>query len=232
MNPLCRIDVKTILQSEEKNMFCPSCGGKENNPVQFCRLCGANLGVVRESLAEEDNFTALAINAREQIARAAAEKIKTGKWWEVSAIVPEVEKLFESPQERRHRQQRQDEEGRLRRLRGGTITSSVGFGLVLLFLLLALNSEEFLLFVGPSLLVFIIGLGVVLNGVFFTVPKRLKDADSSKETPEKTEYELKGYDALPNLFTSNQPPFLPLSVVENTTRNLAESEKRETGKIK
>lgn len=50
-------------------MFCPNCGEKENNPVQFCRLCGANLGVVRDSLEESDNYTASAINAREEIAR-------------------------------------------------------------------------------------------------------------------------------------------------------------------
>src|SRR5215204_2010358 len=213
-------------------MFCPSCGEKENNPVQFCRLCGANLGVVRDSLAESDNYSASAINAREEIARAAAEKIKTGEWWQVSAIVPEVEKLFESPQERLLRQQRQDGEGRLRRLRGGTITASIGFGLVLWFLILSTGSNEFLLLGGASLLVFIIGLGVVLNGLFFTVPKRRKDADSPNDAPEKNDYELSGNAEPKNLFTANQPPFQHLSVVEDTTRNLVESEKRDTNKIK
>jgi hypothetical protein len=213
-------------------MFCPSCGEKENNPVQFCRLCGANLGVVRDSLAEADNYTASAINAREEIARAAAEKIKTGQWWQVGAIVPEVEKLFETPQERNLRQQRQDEQQRLSLLRGGTITASVGFGMILLFLFVSMTDEKFLILIGPSLLVLMIGLGIVVNGLFFTVPKGLKAAKLPAEVPEQFRDELSGYTEPKNLFTPHQPPFPHLSVVENTTRNLVESEKRETHKIK
>ncbi len=212
-------------------MFCPNCGEKENNPVQFCRACGANLAVVRDSLEESDNYTASAINAREQIARAAAEKIKTGEWWQVGAIVPEVEKLFESPQERRLRQQDQAAEQRLSRLRGGTITASVGFGLVLLFLILCLMDEKFLMFVGPSLLVFLIGLGIVVNGLFFTVRKKLKSADSPDEISGQADHASIGNPAPKNLFAPKQAPFHHLSVVENTTRNLVESEKIETNKI-
>ncbi len=213
-------------------MFCPNCGEKENNPVQFCRLCGANLGVVRDSLEESDNYTASAINAREEVARAAAEKIKTGEWWQVSAIVPEVERLFESPQERSLRRQRQDEERRLSRLRGGTITAAVGLGLILLFLVATLSDEKFFGFIGPSLLVFMIGLGIVINGLFFTVPKRLRGTNLPEETPDKPDFEVIKNPEPKNLFTTNKPPFQHLSVVENTTRNLVESEKRDTSKIK
>ncbi len=213
-------------------MFCPSCGEKENNPVQFCRSCGANLGVVRDSLAESDNYTASVISAREEIARAAAERIKNGEWWQVHALVPEVEKLFESPQERALRRQRQAEEQRLHRLRGGTITASVGFGLILLFLIISMSDEKFLGLVGPSLLVFIIGLGIVINGLFFTIPKALKGANLSEKTSDKTNYELSGNPETKNLFLPHQTPFQHLSVVENTTQNLAESEKRDTNKIK
>ena len=213
-------------------MFCPNCGEKENNPVQFCRSCGANLGVVRDSLNEADNYTASAINAREEIARAAAEKIKTGTWWHVSAIVPEVEKLFESPQERVLRQQRQDEETRLRRLRGGTITAAVGFGLILVFLILSFLNTEFVLFIGPSLLVFLIGLGVVINGLYFTLPKGLRPAGQADDAAAKTDYGLTGESAPKAFPMPEQRPLQPLSVVENTTRNLVESEKRDTNKIK
>ncbi|MEP6901186.1 MAG: zinc ribbon domain-containing protein [Actinomycetota bacterium] len=213
-------------------MFCPNCGEKENNPVQFCRLCGANLGVVRDSLAESDNYTASAISAREEIARAAAERIKNGEWWQVGAIVPEVEKLFETPPERTLRRQRQAEEQRLSRLRGGTITASVGFGLILLFLFISMSDEKFLGLIGPSLLVFMIGLGIVINGLFFTIPKALKGANLSEETSAKPNSGLNLNPAPQNLFTPHQTPFQHLSVVENTTRNLAESEKRDTNKIK
>lgn len=136
-------------------------------------LCGANLGVVRASLEESDNYTASAINAREEIARAAAERIKNGEWWQVGALVPEVEKLFESPQTRSLRQKNQAEEQRLSRLRGGTITASVGLGLILLVLFAGLSDAKLIGLVGPSLLVFMIGLGIAINGLFFTIPKTL-----------------------------------------------------------
>ncbi len=212
-------------------MFCPNCGEKENNLVQFCRLCGANLGVVRDSLTESDNYTASAINAREEIARAAAEKIKTGEWWQVGALVPEVEKLFETPQAKSLRRQNQIGEQRLSRLRGGTITASVGFGLILLFLIAGLSDAKFFGLIGPSLLVFMIGFGIVINGLFFTVPKALKGANSPEENSDKASFELNGNPEPQNLVMPRQKSFQHLSVVENTTRNLAESEKRETNKI-
>ena len=125
----------------------------------------------------------------------------------------------------RARLQRQDEETRLRRLRGGTITAAVGFGLILAFLILSFINSDFVLFIGPSLLVFLIGLGVVINGLYFTLPKGLKPAG-------KTDYELTG-ESEPKVFSMPEPPpFQHLSVVENTTRNLVESEKRDTNKIK
>lgn len=214
-------------------MFCPNCGEKENNPVQFCRACGANLGVVRNSLEESDNYTASAINAREEIARAAAERIKTGTWWHVGAIVPEVEKLFESPQERTLRQQRQSEEQRLSRLRGGTITAAVGLGLILLFLIFAGTLHpNFLFLIGPSLLVFLIGLGVVVNGLYFTIPKALKTAGPNVDPADKIARELNEKADPKALSLPSETPFQHLSVVENTTRNLVESEKRDTHKIR
>ncbi|HVE55883.1 MAG TPA: hypothetical protein VNB22_03580, partial [Pyrinomonadaceae bacterium] len=154
------------------------------------------------------------------------------EWWQVGAILPEVEKLFESPQERGLREQKQVEEQRLRRLRGGTITASVGFGLILLVLVISLSDEKFFGLIGPSLLVFMIGIGIVINGLFFTVSRAPKAAQPAKDISGKSDDELSGNPEPQNLFTPNQPPFHHLSVVENTTRNLVEIEKRDTNKIK
>ena len=78
-------------------MFCPGCGLKEDRPVQFCRACGADLRAVRETLERPEAAEPSVVAAREEVTRALAARIKEGEWWHVGALVPEVEKLFESP---------------------------------------------------------------------------------------------------------------------------------------
>jgi hypothetical protein len=65
-------------------MFCPNCGLKEDRTVQFCRTCGTDLGVVRDALEQPNSVAASTAAAREEIARAAAAKIKDGQWWVLS----------------------------------------------------------------------------------------------------------------------------------------------------
>jgi hypothetical protein len=216
-------------------MFCPNCGEKENNLVQFCRTCGANLLVVRDSLQEADNYTASAINAREEIARAALAKIKEGQWWQVGMIVPEVEKLFESPAERSLRQQREDEQRKLKLLRDGTLTTAVGFGLVVLFLVASLAQANAFFLIGPALLVLLIGLGIVINGLFFADPKRLAGKSLDNKTPLDASDRQTGRANEPkSLISSAQSVFEHTSVTENTTRHLSKNslgERRDTNKI-
>jgi len=58
-------------------MFCPSCGVEDIKSSQFCRACGAELLVVRAALEQRaDTGPIEADNAREQIGRALADKIK------------------------------------------------------------------------------------------------------------------------------------------------------------
>ena len=204
-------------------MFCPGCGLKEERAVQFCRACGADLGAVRESLeraeaAEQPSVTA----AREEIARAIAARIKEGQWWQVGSLAPQAERLFESPRERRERLRRRDEEKRLERLRGGTITAAVGLGLVVLFQLLRVMDNRAVVLIGPSLIVLLVGLGVILNGLLFTIPKGSQGPDAAP-------------DATPSLLNDNatseldeprpeldaaSPSFIPASVTEQTTKHL------------
>jgi hypothetical protein len=87
-------------------------------------------------------------------------------------------------------------------------------------------------FIGPSLLVFLIGLGVVINGLYFTTPKALKTADRKAEPADEVARELSEKTDPKPLSLPDNAPFQHLSVVENTTRNLVESEKRDTNKIK
>jgi hypothetical protein len=204
-------------------MFCPGCGLKEERQVQFCRACGADLGAVRGTLdkpeAPEPSVTA----AREEIARAIAARIKEGQWWQVGSLAPQAERLFESPRERRERLRRRDEEQRLARLRGGIITAAVGLGLVVLFQLLRVMDDRAVVLVGPSIIVLLVGLGVILNGLLFTIPKGSQAADAAPDAPtpprldDNTTSEL---DTPRGELDAASPSFIPTSVTEHTTKHL------------
>lgn len=199
-------------------MFCPGCGLSEERSVQFCRTCGTDLGVVRESLAQPEAAGNSIALAREEIARAVAARIQTGEWWHLGAMVPEVEKLFESPQERRLRLLRKEEGARLRRVRAGVITAASGLGLMLFFSLLSIGKPDLLLLAGPALVVLLIGLGIVLNGLLFTVKKqsRALSADQEAEAPGLSRGLLASEPK-----ATGRPSFLPASVTDQTTRHLS-----------
>src|SRR5918992_5776325 len=116
-------------------MYCPSCGSEERQLSQFCRACGTDLRIVRNSLENPDAITQSAISAREHIGMAVADKIRqmsSAKDLEKVAedILPQFEKFLESPEEKR-----------LRRIRAGVITASIGFGASLILFLVSLNDS-------------------------------------------------------------------------------------------
>jgi hypothetical protein len=147
-------------------MYCPSCGSEERQLSQFCRACGTDLRVVRTSLERPDAITASAVSAREQIGLAVADQIRqlrSGKDLEHVAedVLPSFEKFLESPEERR-----------LRRLRAGVITASVGFALTLIMFVAALDKSDFFPFMVPGFITFMVGIGTVINGLLFTVTRK------------------------------------------------------------
>jgi hypothetical protein len=200
-------------------MYCPSCGSDERQPNQYCRACGVDLRGVRQTLERPDSITASAISARQQISLAIAEKIReveTGDDLKEIAedVLPQIEKFLESPEERR-----------LRRIRAGLITASVGFGATLgsLFLV-TMNDHDFLIFLLPTLVVFFIGLGLMINGLWFTLPrKQLPDADLNILSPESI-------DTTQRPITKNVSPAYPVltksSVTEHTTHHLPDKDVR------
>src|SRR5829696_3947985 len=146
-------------------MYCPSCGSDERQPSQFCRACGTDLRVVRTSLERPDAITASAVSAREHIGLAIADQIRqmrTGKDLEHIAedVLPPFEKFLESPEERR-----------LRRIRAGVITSSIGFALSVITFVAAMDRGDFLTIL-PGFITFMVGLGIIVNGLLFTVPRK------------------------------------------------------------
>src|SRR5262245_43593119 len=112
-------------------MFCPSCALEDRSQSQYCRSCGTELHLVRSSLERTDAELASALTAREEIGHAIAAKIKELRSARdlkkvAEDVLPQVEKFLEAPEERR-----------MRHMREGVLTASVGLGVVIFFLLLS-----------------------------------------------------------------------------------------------
>lgn len=202
-------------------MFCPGCGLEEIQSNQFCRACGTDLRPVRNVMAAPDNITASAVSAREEIGRAVAAKIRETPLAQLSEVaedvLPEIEKFLESPEEKR-----------LRRIRTGTIVSSIGAGVAIAFTLVALAkaNPEIMVVSGMGLIAFFIGLGLLINGMYLTVPRN----SLSDRSPEgASQRELDGNNPVSLSATTNDlqlPGATSLfsSVTENTTRHLEEKQ--------
>src|ERR1700704_3744785 len=153
-------------------MYCPSCGSEERQRSQFCRACGTDLRAVRTTLETPDAITASAVSAREQISRVMTEKIaqleSADDLKEVAEdVLPQIEKFLESPEERR-----------LRRMRAGVITGAIGLGAAVLMLCLLTTKpnddvvQKLVGGFGLSMVTFFIGLGLLINGMLFTRPRK------------------------------------------------------------
>lgn len=147
-------------------MYCPSCGSEERQLSQYCRACGTDLRVVRTSLERPDAITASAVSAREQIGMAVADQIRQMKSAKelnkiAENVLPAFEKFLESPEEKR-----------LRRIRAGVVTSAIGLGATIVTVLMAMDKGDIFPFVTPSLVTFLIGIGVIINGLLFTLPRK------------------------------------------------------------
>ena len=198
-------------------MYCPDCGLEDKQSNQFCRACGTDLRPVRNAVQRPDSVTASAASARDEIGRAIAAKIRESTSAAELAVVadevlPEVEKFLESPAEKR-----------LRRMRTGIIMSSIGFGTALGISLvsLAMNDNDVIFLAALGFVLFFIGIGFILNGVFLTVPKtalpdKFSDAESQRE--------LDGTRVQTNDLVLPEAKSLFSSVTENTTRHLKAKE--------
>ena len=205
-------------------MFCPSCGSEERQVSQFCRSCGTDLRSVRVSLEKPDVITASAVSARDEIGRAIADKIRelesASDLKEVAEdVLPQIEKFLESPQQRR-----------LRGIRHGIVTSAVGLGATVFFAVWGLYAKDMFSFVGLGITAFLIGLGLILNALIFTVPKQ----NIPQHPPETRERNM--LDEPPDRvflkrdLSTADPLRPPPSVTEQTTHHLADAPVAPRGK--
>lgn len=205
-------------------MYCPSCGSEERQLSQFCRACGTDLRIVRNSLENPDAITQSAISAREHIGMAVADKIRqmsSAKDLERVAedVLPQFEKFLESPEERR-----------LRRIRAGVITAAIGLGASLAIFLAALDKIDLLPLITPFFITFLVGIGVIINGLVFTLPRKQLPGDASdalRQSVLDSGINKALYEApVPANLTNELAPSAksqPVSITEHTTHHLKSS---------
>lgn len=183
---------------------------------QYCRACGTDLRAVRAGLERPDAITNSAATAREEIGRAIASQIrelKTGRDLERVAedVLPKIEKFLEAPEEKR-----------LRRMREGVITTAVGLGAMLMFLLIAIvtRHEELLIASAAATVLFLIGLGIIINGTMLTVQKK-QISDRKLEAAMQSELDKLPGGATADMRELPPPSNPPQSVIEHTTHRLS-----------
>lgn len=205
-------------------MYCPTCGSEERQLSQYCRACGTDLRVVRRGLERPDTITASAVSAREQISQVMAEKIREMDSAQdlkrvAEDVLPQIEKFLESPEEKR-----------LRRVRAGVVVAASGLGGALLIFLMSLNAQDLIPFISLGVIAFLVGLGLVINGLAFTIPRKTL-ADRSDDARAQKELESQAWSPYQNQLspgsqTTNDLPSANsaiadrASVTEHTTHHL------------
>lgn len=195
-------------------MFCPNCGSDDRQNSQYCRACGTDLRAVRQGLEQPDAVTASAISAREEIGHAIAARIRDLETDDdlkkvAEDVLPQIEKFLESPQERR-----------LRRIRAGVYLTGIGLGVTLFFLLLSMKEEDLFFLSAIGVAACLIGLGIIINGLLFTVPKEQTNPRSLAAVKEETGRPVGSANTREELPTARQMSIPVSSVTDHTTHRL------------
>jgi len=128
------------------------------------------------SLERPDSVTASAVTAREEIGRAIAEKIREMEDSRdikrvAEDVLPQIEKFLESYEEKR-----------LRRVRAGVVTAAAGLGGAIFMALMSAfiqGTDALVGVAGLGVATFLVGLGLIINALFFTKPRKGVEDHSS-----------------------------------------------------
>ncbi len=191
-------------------MFCPQCGTTESDELKFCKSCGANLSAVREVVAKRETGDTIDWR-RNWVAELVRLKAKTREEHDRQrGITPEVQ--------------------RLREVKAGVITASVGIA-VAVFLFVFMQGIILGAKIGPDVAEILsrlwvvgviplcIGIGLLINGLF---------VKSAAKVPT-TAYLLEKEAQPESLRLADTSGFIPssLSVTEETTRHLSGADQKE-----
>lgn len=189
-------------------MFCPQCGNETHEQLKFCKQCGTNLRRVQGVLGK---------GGAGFIGHEAPD------WNRVA--------LEEYEEERARKRKKSPEEKRLEEIKGGVITTCVGLGLTifLFFLFSAIagsapahKQDIFRAIPFAGLIPFLIGLGIIFNGLF--ISKRIVELKRQRGQAEPTPrlFPVTDTAAVPRLAEPDQPASNDFSVTEPTTTRLGE----------
>jgi hypothetical protein len=181
------------------------------------------------SIERPDSMTAVAVSAREEIGRAIADKIREVEDARdlkrvAEDVLPQIEKFLESYEEKR-----------LRRVRAGVIVAASGLGATILGLVMSAvlreaDVEAAVMIFGLGTVAFAVGLGLLLNGLLFTRPRKgLEDHSSEARSQNLLDagyapQQLRSTSEAPPTFrsqtTSNLSQTSGSSITEHTTHHL------------
>lgn len=199
-------------------MFCPQCGSTQPDELNFCKSCGANLGVVREAVTTgkppakfdwTNTWVAEMFQSSEQAVR------KEKELERLRGITPDVKRRNE--------------------IKAGVITASVGVGLMV-FLYIFMQGiilsgtpkpgeEEILSRIWiAGFIPFMVGLALIVNGVF--VSKMFSRRETGNESYRTRE--LSGQPSSEYLPPADTNELFPagFSVTDETTQHLKEAVER------
>jgi len=194
-------------------MFCPQCGTETHEQLKYCKQCGTNLRRVQGVMGKGGAGYLLANEA---------------KFWHEDWIE-------ERREQRESERKKTPEERRLLEIKGGVITSCVGFGvMIFLFFIMGAISNlneippdvKWILRAIPSagLIPFLVGLGIVFNGVF--VSKKIVQLKKEQELEKRSRQPL--FSPTPEtapvsqLNEGGQSIITDFSITESTTSKLRE----------
>ena len=131
-------------------------------------------------------------------------------------VLPHFEKFLESPEEKR-----------LRRIRAGIVTSAIGFGATIVLFIMAMDKVDLIPFITPALITFLVGIGVIVNGLLFSVPHKQLPGDAYDALSQKVldsgvnriPYEAPAAGQLTNELPT-APRLQAASITEHTTHHL------------
>lgn len=134
-------------------------------------------------------------------------------------VLPHFEKFLESPEEKR-----------LRRIRAGVITAAIGLGATIITVIMAMDKLDIFPFITPALVTFLVGIGVIVNGLLFTLPRKQLPGDAYDALSQKVldssanriPFEVPAPGQLTNELPTT-PRLQAASITEHTTHHLKTS---------
>ena len=202
-------------------MFCPQCGSTQSDDLRFCKSCGANLHALRRVMA-----------SREDPSKGDFDWSKT---WVAEMFASNDEQARRKAEIARAQGLEPGELDRMKEVKGGVITASVGFG-VTIFLFFFMQGliasgrvDEASAYILSriwlaGLIPLLIGFALIFNGMVVSKKFRSRSIHETDagSTPDQAAF-------MPPTNAPGLPDGAPFSVTDATTRHLEYADRDDEG---